>query len=685
VFSLLRRFGPPWTVARLRSFGRKAPRWGLRQGSKIAHAVTHSAERTGSRARRSTLTLLNAVPGPARLAPIMLNSAEDVERLYELAVDVDLPLRLEVKDYSVLRLLTLPSRRQIYVRENLQLRVSNWTPPMPAWRGTPRPIPTSSVVQIEADPARRRIDFYVRVRESTELTHVVRALYPAVMPEVRMEGSGLPQVAVDSSAPTAVLASLPTSIATGLKAFPPALHGTGLLEADVLLTGRTPAEGADTRATSIVRLSGLGQPIEVRDRNPSRAAVDLHVHHPAGKMPNFHEPKRVWAVSTSPDGRALELSGAVDGDVDREMSWAVSEPLMAHQVAALRDVVSLDASRLRAAATQHDTRSLLGRLVEIAASGVTIHSLPETISDERGYVAPDLMAEFRRRGAAPVGLAREVQGVRQRRLAMKHHSGIFSLADHVQRQSGWRLLPRVTVLISSKRVSRVKAVLEMMSQQTYPHFEIVLVLHGAKTAELGDISNYPNLRVLEVDPGFLFGEALAAGLRAAEGDLVTKADDDDWYSPEHLWDLVLGHLYSGAEVVGKTTEYLYFERVEQTVHRRFATERFHQQVAGGAMMMSRRLLEEIGGWRPTVNSTDRSILVRVAEAGGVAYRTHGLGYLYIRHDDTHTWQRSDSHLLSGSFEQWRGLILPGEEADLVDRSRDLARRVTSGAALPHGI
>ena len=65
---------------------------------------------------------------------------------------------------------------------------------------------------------------------------------------------------------------------------------------------------------------------------------------------------------------------------------------------------------------------------------------------------------------------------------------------------------------------------------------------------------------------------------------------------------------------------------------------------------------------PTPNSTDRSVLIRLADEGGVAYRTHGLGYMYIRHSDSHTWVRSESQLLNGSFEQWRGMRLPETDA-----------------------
>jgi hypothetical protein len=189
--------------------------------------------------------------------------------------------------------------------------------------------------------------------------------------------------------------------------------------------------------------------------------------------------------------------------------------------------------------------------------------------------------------------------------------------------------------------------------------EVVVVLHGVPEPDLAGVDlTGLDYTLVQVPGTVLFGAALAEGVRRSSGDLITKLDDDDWYSEHHVFDLVLASLYSRADIVGKTTEYLYFEEVRQSVHRTFATERYHDQVAGGAMMLSRSTFDELGGWRPTPNSTDRSVLIRVETQGGIGYRTHGLGYVYIRHTSKHTWERTGSQLLRGSFEQWRGWRTP---------------------------
>ena len=96
------------------------------------------------------------------------------------------------------------------------------------------------------------------------------------------------------------------------------------------------------------------------------------------------------------------------------------------------------------------------------------------------------------------------------------------------------------------------------------------------------------------------GAVLNAAVAASSGTLIAKFDDDDYYSPDHLWDLILAHEYSQAELVAKGAEYVYVARQERTL-RMFGRrgERYlgYPGVSGGAMLISRHHLDQAGGWR----------------------------------------------------------------------------------------
>ena len=124
-------------------------------------------------------------------------------------------------------------------------------------------------------------------------------------------------------------------------------------------------------------------------------------------------------------------------------------------------------------------------------------------------------------------------------------------------------------------------------------------------------------------------------------------DDDDVYGPEHLWDLVLAHEYSGAALVGKFPATVYLARSDRTVRRRaVANETWSRSVTGGAMLLARADLERAGGWRRVRRYVDEALIDDVIRSGGGIYRTHDAGYVLVRHGDRHTWAADDAEFLA---------------------------------------
>ena len=209
-----------------------------------------------------------------------------------------------------------------------------------------------------------------------------------------------------------------------------------------------------------------------------------------------------------------------------------------------------------------------------------------------------------------------------------------------------------------------------------------MVLHGDRfpsdTEEgLEQLVEGP-LTVVRVSSTATLGDALNAGTDAASGELITKMDDDDWYGPEHLWDLVSAAEYSGAELVAKGAEFVYLEQLDLTI-RRFVgrAESSNRTVAGGTLTISRRNLEALGGWRPLAHGVDTALVADVERAGGRVFRTHGFGYIYRRHG-AQTWVKGVDYFLRQSKGQWRGLDL--DVAEVRWRARSGGERSGSGGA-----
>lgn len=317
------------------------------------------------------------------------------------------------------------------------------------------------------------------------------------------------------------------------------------------------------------------------------------------------------------------------------------------------------------AAYHADAQARAGAVAALAASGAMVH-LADGGVEVAGLLGERLFALLTdpRIETAPEA-EREALSVEMRREALRTHS-LRARARQVCETASVNVepLPRVSVLLATRRPDRVADAVASVAAQTYPRIELVLAAHGdgfdrARLEALAAGSG-PDACVLAVPAGRVLGEVLNEALDHSRGELVTKFDDDDYYGPEHVWDLVLAHEYSGATLVGKAAEYVYLEGADRTLRRfRGGAERFGSQLtlAGGAMIIARRDIDEVVGWRPVPSGVDRALMDDVVAGGGRLYRTHGRGYLLVRHAGGHTWEVDDEYFLEQAAEVHDGCDL----------------------------
>ncbi len=318
-----------------------------------------------------------------------------------------------------------------------------------------------------------------------------------------------------------------------------------------------------------------------------------------------------------------------------------------------------------ASAFHEDTVTRAGMLAALAATGTVVHiadgnaELHHSLGSELyGLMIDDgiVSADEHRREALSVAM---------RRSALRDHS-LRARVRQLLAPTGLcgPPLPVVSILLATRRPDRVVAAIDAVSGQTYPRLELVLALHGDGfdrteiDRRLHDLEH--PARVVEA-PGHLpLGAVLNLIAAEASGSLLTKFDDDDVYGPEHLWDLVLAQEYSRADLIGKGAEFVYLEGSDVTLHRfRGGGERYitTQSVAGGALMITRHCFDAVLGWRSIPRSVDQALIADVVGGGHCAYRTHGMGYLLVRHGEGHTWQADDEYFLAQAHETRAGCDL----------------------------
>ena len=433
----------------------------------------------------------------------------------------------------------------------------------------------------------------------------------------------------------------------------------------VSYAGRPAAPGLDARSVLLPDVSGAGDaerdvpPDVVVARRGGSAQAQVDEHHVIDRAPTVVTdpgPEPVDERVFNPIGFRKDWDHGVV-DLARISRGPVTEDVVA--VARAFQGVRLPA----------DTRT--ADLLALAASGVPL--VTEGVLD----VAPPLAAALDAEVDLDDALRREEHSLAVRRAAFDHHSTL-AWRSALASRSGVRHvgLPPVSALLATKRPEMLDFALRQVARQRGAEVELVLAAHGfepdrdAVRRVLGDRPH----QVLTFEEPTFFGDVLTAASRAASSDVLLKIDDDDWYSPDAVHDLLMARRFSGADVVGMPSEFVYLHanehRDDLTVRRNHPSELFARFVAGGTLLMDRGLLRSLGDFRRVRKFVDAQLLAGVEAAGGRIYRTHGLGYILRRTGAGHTWQRDDEEFRRPDIvaSEWSGfqpsLAL---EVDDVDR------------------
>jgi hypothetical protein len=255
-------------------------------------------------------------------------------------------------------------------------------------------------------------------------------------------------------------------------------------------------------------------------------------------------------------------------------------------------------------------------------------------------------------------LRREEHSVRLRRAALRSHST----------RARWRNLaisaglavpdpPTISVILCTRRPEFVGFALKQIGHQRDVDLEVILTLHGmpADLPEIkGPVAEFDRpITVVEVPDGVSFGDALNRGAARSSGRFVAKWDDDDWYSPDFLADMLLASSYTGAELVGCMAQFVYLAQIDLTIFRAVRSE-WNGMVSGGTFVLERSAFDAVGGFPPVPRYVDAALLDVLTAAGARIYRTHGLGYALHRRAVGHTWNQPVTYFLRAAALQWRG-------------------------------
>jgi hypothetical protein len=204
-------------------------------------------------------------------------------------------------------------------------------------------------------------------------------------------------------------------------------------------------------------------------------------------------------------------------------------------------------------------------------------------------------------------------------------------------------------VLVSKRPDFVVEATDRIAKQTYRPLRVAVGLHGAAMEAENEVrqllaeTDVPH-QVSTFDGSIPQGECLNALVEAAPGDVILKIDDDDWYSPVFITDMVGALEYSGAAIVGKAAAFVRL-RDGRFVLLRTKSYREVDHVVGPTITAHRWAWESVR-FPNRFERVDSKFLQAARSAGLRVVSHHPWDFCVIRHDRGHSWTASDDYFLS---------------------------------------
>lgn len=210
----------------------------------------------------------------------------------------------------------------------------------------------------------------------------------------------------------------------------------------------------------------------------------------------------------------------------------------------------------------------------------------------------------------------------------------------------------VSVITCTNKSEYVDSIFANYDRQQYEDKELIIILNsdGLNLEEWREkAKSYPDVTVYQVDETEPLGVCLNYGIEKAKFDYISKFDDDDYYGPAFLEDLMNAFEYTDADIVGKCASYIYFENGNTlALYGESREHSYTDLVLGPTMIVKREVFDRVPWPTDRRQGSDSEFLRRSVKNGFKIYSADRFNYVYMRRSSSglHTWQVRDEEQLA---------------------------------------
>lgn len=212
----------------------------------------------------------------------------------------------------------------------------------------------------------------------------------------------------------------------------------------------------------------------------------------------------------------------------------------------------------------------------------------------------------------------------------------------------------VSIITCTNKLHLMNNVFENYKNQVYKKKELIVILNrdDMKPNEWKNkAQKYPNISFYQLPEEKSLGECLNFAVNKTKYGFIATFDDDDYYAPYYLTDLMNEFKYIDADVVGKRSYFVYLESISALVRRFPEKENMYVDfVSGGRRIVKRKVFDFVQFRHQSINE-DIQFCKDCIERGYKIYSSDRYNHVYFRsaNPDHHTWKIDDKKLLKKSL------------------------------------
>ncbi len=232
--------------------------------------------------------------------------------------------------------------------------------------------------------------------------------------------------------------------------------------------------------------------------------------------------------------------------------------------------------------------------------------------------------------------------------------------------------PGVSVICSTNRQHFMNNILDNFLSQNYMDKELIIILNYNNPNNYkwnNKIKKLNNVNLYTTDSNNSLGKCLNFAISKSKYPIISKFDDDDYYSPNYLKNMVETLHYANAEIIGKACIYVYFyDKKTMAIKSPNMENKYVKRVHGSTLVFKRHILKNVKFKDKTLGE-DMEFCKDCIKRGYKIYSNNKADYIYIRRNSLfHTWKIDNQYILNkckiiGEIENYKDFFLGGRYFD----------------------